>query len=464
MKHHFVKKIIIVPLFLFTFFGQAIAQEAGDVQAEEKSLYPALLGGLFTNTVFHFTSRLFGADFSQTSLDSIKTNLTSTWIWDSDSFLFNHPGHPYQGGLYHAAARSNGFGFYESVVFNGLGSLTWELFGETDIPSLNDLIVTTSGGAVFGEMLHLLYLETRSVWIGGLVSPIDMLNNAVWGKHPARTNNLYYFSAMAGTGWIRSIKEDRQLLRNSETEPVLLNIYTGDIGGEVIYGNPFVQNSKTPYSQFEIKMQLGGSFRSLWLDWTILTDGYLVSFNPIYTGKNMLSTGLSLHYDLITGNNTNFASNALDWSLKWKHIFKNSSIEIKVHAGWTFFGSSQYYPLAEVDGIDLDLHESDNDYGIGGNTKFSFSMQNQKLGKLTVGTYGYLLYIIPWNKPDSRGLEVFTLSFLEYSYPITGNLSFFVSNSLYLKSGTSYRKVNVIEAASRIILGIQWTFLEKHKE
>jgi hypothetical protein len=66
-------------------------------------------------------------------------------------------------------------------------------------------------------------------------------------------------------------------------------------------------------------MQLGGSFDPLWLDWTILTDGYLVSFNPIHTAKNMLSTGLTLQYDLVAGNTINFASNALDWSLKWKH-------------------------------------------------------------------------------------------------------------------------------------------------
>jgi hypothetical protein len=407
--------------------------------------------------VFHFTSRLFGADFAQTSIDSIKTNLTSTWVWDSDNFLFNHPGHPYQGGLYHAAARSNGFSFYESMFFDGLGSLTWELFGETDIPALNDLIVTTFGGAIFGEMLHLLYLETDSVWAGILVSPMDALNNAVLRKHPSRTHNLYYFSAMAGPGWIQSIKEDRQ--QNNGTEPTPLSIFTGNIGCEVIYGNPFVQNSKTPYSQFEIKMQLGVSIRSLWLDWTILTDAYLVSFNPIYTEKNILSTGLSMHYDLITGNNTNFASNALDWSLKWKHIFKNSSIELKAHAGWTFFGSSQYYPLAEIAGVDLDLHEADNDYGVGCNAKFSFAIQNKKFGEITIGAYSYLLYIIPRNKPDSSGIEFFNLSFFEYSYPFTKNISIFVSNSLYMKSGTSHRNVNVVESADRVILGVKLTFL-----
>lgn len=453
LKNFFAKNITIA-IFFFTFLGTAVAQEAENNDKEEKSLYSALLGGLFTNTAFHLTSRLFGADFAQTTLESIKTNLTSVWVWDSDHFLFNHPGHPYQGSLYHAAARASGFNFYESMFFDGLGSLTWELFGETDIPSLNDLVVTTFGGAVFGEILHRLYLEINSAWAGIPVSPMDALTNAVFGRHPSKTGNLYYFSVMAGQGWIQSIKQEKQY--SNET-----SVFTGTLGGEIVYGNPFVANSKIPYSQFEVAMLLGVSPRPLWLDWTIITDGFLASWNPVYTEKDTLSTGLSMQYDLITGNNTNFASNALDWSVKWKHIFRNSHVELKAHAGWTFFGSSQYYPLAEISGEHLNLHEADNDYGTGGNAKLTFTIQTEKYGKITLGAYNYLLHIIPWNKPESRGLDFFNLSYLEYTYSFTGKLSLFLNNSLYLKSGASHRRTNVVESANRIILGVQWTIFEK---
>jgi hypothetical protein len=34
------------------------------------------------------------------------------------------------------------------------GSATWEFFGETNKPSLNDFINTTLGGIAFGEMFH----------------------------------------------------------------------------------------------------------------------------------------------------------------------------------------------------------------------------------------------------------------------------------------------------------------------
>jgi hypothetical protein len=458
---------LILSLFLFALLLQGTLlypQEIADNGSEEKALYPALLGGLFTNTLFHTTARIFGAGFAQTSLESIKTNLSSPWVWDSDTFLFNHPGHPYQGGLYHTAARSSGFGFYESAFFDALGSLTWELFGETDIPSLNDLIITTFGGAAFGEILHLLYSEIRSPWAAALVSPINALNNAVLKKSPPKTHNLYYFSAITGPGRIQSIKEDREYLQQLQqdgAEPGSSHIYTGSIGCEVIYGDPFTGNSKTPYSQFEAKMQLGGSFHPLWLDWTILTDGYLVSYHPVHTGKDMLSAGLTLQYDLIAGNTANFASNALDWSLKWKREFKSARLELKSHIGWTFFGSSEYYPFAEPAGTNPESHKADNDYGTGGNYKLFFSLYNRRYGKITTGLCSYLLYIIPWNKSDSSGLEFLNLSFLEYTYYFTDRFSIVVNDSLYLKVGALHRRMNVLSVSNRVFIGIQRTFLDR---
>ncbi|MDR1443563.1 MAG: hypothetical protein LBI94_01670 [Treponema sp.] len=296
------------------------------------------------------------------------------------------------------------------------------------------------------------------------MSPVDALNDAVTGRSPQKTQNLYYFSAMAGPGWIRSIKEDRERLEQLQktgADPAPSYIYTGNIGCEIIYGDPFTRNSKKPYSQFEVKMQLGGSFYPLWLDWTILTDGYLVSFNPVHTGKDMLSAGLTLQYDLIAGNTTNFAGNALDWSLKWKHVFTSVQLELKSHIGWTFFGSSEYYPFDEAVNLNMEMRETVNGYGTGGNYKLFFSVQNRRHGKITAGICSYLLYSIPWDEHDSAGVEFFNLTFFEYSYQFTNNFSVIVNNSLYLKIESSHRRTNVFSAADRIFLGVQWVFLNK---
>jgi hypothetical protein len=443
--------------------GQADAQETAEADTGGRSASFVLWNGLFVNSVFHVTSRIFGADFAQTNLESIKTNLKSRWVWDNDGFLFNHPGHPYQGGLYHTSARANGFGFYESTLFDAAGSVMWELFGETDIPSVNDLIVTTIGGAAFGEMLHLLYREIRTPW-AILVSPMDALINTIQRENPPHTQNLYYLSTMTGPAWIRTIKTDRdqlRQLRNDNAKITPAHVYTGNIACEVIYGDPFIRSSKKPYSHFEIRMQLGSSFYPFWLDWTILTDAYLVSFNPVNTQTDLLSTGLSMHYDLIAGSNINFASNALDWSLKWRHDFENTKIEIKGHLGCTLFGSSEYYPFAEITSVGFQAHEPENNYGTGGNLKLYATLHNNRYGKVTLGICGYLLYIIPWNGPESEGLDFVSLSFLEYSLSLTDSFSVFISSSFYLRAETSRRMSNIAALANRVILGAQWKFLDR---
>jgi hypothetical protein len=448
--------IVFLLIPLLPLHGQE-PPEIRENTGNEKTLYPALLGGLFANTAFHLTSRLFGADFAQTNLESIKVNVSSLWVWDNDGFLFNHPGHPYQGGLYHAAARASGFSFYESIFFDALGSVTWELFGETDIPALNDLIVTTYGGAVFGEILHRLYLEAP-LPAGVFISPMDALTNAVPGRKPQRTHNLYYFDVMSGPAYIKSNRGIQAQFNDVEKNPNQTNIFTFNIGCAIIYGNPFIHQSKIPFSQFEIMMQAGGSISPLWLDWTILIDGYLVSFNLVDTARDALSTGLSLHYDLITGSNTNFANQSVDWSVKWRHLFKTTAVELKAHLGFTFFGSSQYYPDYSGGAI-TDIQE--NDFGAGGNAKITFAIQTAKTGTFTFGIFSYLLYMIPHNKPDSRGFDYFSLSYFEYSYPFNKWLSIHINNSFYMKTMESRHHANYVEMADRIGLFIKLIVIDK---
>jgi hypothetical protein len=158
---------------------------------------------------------------------------------------------------------------------------------------------------------------------------------------------------------------------------------------------------------------------------------------------------------------TNFASNALDWSFKWKHTFKINHIELKAHIGWTFFGSSEFYPFAEMTGTDLNPHETENDYGTGGNIKIFFRMKTQKYGEVSLSICNYLLLIIPLNKPESSGIEYLNLSSLGYAYPLTKNFSLIADNSLYIKSGRSPRETNVVSIANRLFLGALYTFIEK---
>src|SRR4051812_32046490 len=81
-------------------------------------------------------------------------NMENGWVWDLDDFTVNQIGHPYQGSNYFNAGRANGLNFYESAAVAAFGSSTWEYFGETNKPSLNDFINTMLGGIALGEMFH----------------------------------------------------------------------------------------------------------------------------------------------------------------------------------------------------------------------------------------------------------------------------------------------------------------------
>ena len=93
-------------------------------------------------------------DHYRISLDSWRKNLRQGFSWDNDPFAINQAGHPHQGGTYFAAGRSLGLGFWEAAPLSALGSLTWEYFGETTQPAWNDLLNTSIGGPLFGEVLH----------------------------------------------------------------------------------------------------------------------------------------------------------------------------------------------------------------------------------------------------------------------------------------------------------------------
>ena len=93
-----------------------------------------------------------GSDFDSNP-SSWERNLTGGWVYDNDPFDINQFLHPYQGAMHHGFARSTGHDFASSWAYANLGSLMWELFGETTEPSINDQIMTGTGGAFLGEAL-----------------------------------------------------------------------------------------------------------------------------------------------------------------------------------------------------------------------------------------------------------------------------------------------------------------------
>ena len=95
-------------------------------------------------------------DDYRVSVGSVRRNLHSSWVVDRDPFEVNQLGHPYQGSMYHAFARSAGLGYWTSLGYSLAGSTLWEIAGESTPPSRNDLINTGIGGSFLGEILFRL--------------------------------------------------------------------------------------------------------------------------------------------------------------------------------------------------------------------------------------------------------------------------------------------------------------------
>ena len=75
------------------------------------------------------------------------------WGVDEDAFAMNQFAHPYQGSMYHGFARSAGLNYWQSLLYDNVGSFLWEMGGETTDPSVNDQIASGIGGSFFGEAL-----------------------------------------------------------------------------------------------------------------------------------------------------------------------------------------------------------------------------------------------------------------------------------------------------------------------
>ena len=398
-----------------------------------RSFSQSVVPGLITfgeitlvNGIFMVGNYIYGYDWAIASRESIYRNFTSPWVWEHrDGFIVNFMGHPFQGSLYYSSARANGFGFYDSLIFSAFGSFTWEVFYEKLPASINDLYYTVFGSLAAGEMSYRLYMEAHAAglpqFVTFLLSPSAGLHRLLTGwEPPPSQRNMHELRVFLGGGYSRT---------ESLVHSYNFNGFYGDAGFFAVYGNPFEQDSRVPYRHFEFTMAMG-MFPGQYQDIRIISDGYLLSFSPIYDSRNTMSMGLSLSMDFISrgafqvhDSTFNQFSNALNWAIKYQHIFSpNNLFQIKAHAGFTFLAASKFYNPDEL--------EDRNNYGYGLNTKIFLNYENRYLGRLELDFYSYVMWNFPGTSPlvNSRVNWIFTD--LTYSRMITQHFSLGVTLSL----------------------------------
>jgi hypothetical protein len=118
-----------IPAFLVLLNGYARLAYSDSVESDGKKTYDSNLS-TFWDHVVH-----------------------GPWGIDEDAFAVNQFNHPYQGSMYHGFARSTGLNYWQSLLYDNVGSFLWETAGETTHPSVNDQIASGIGGSFFGEAL-----------------------------------------------------------------------------------------------------------------------------------------------------------------------------------------------------------------------------------------------------------------------------------------------------------------------
>lgn len=191
-------------------------------------------------------------------------NLRYGFEWDDNAFGVNQIGHPYQGSNYFTAGRANGLSFWESAPLAALGSATWEYFGETHKPSVNDLINTTVGGIAIGEMLHrtgwLIRDPTKTgksrLWneiVATVIDPITGMNRFISGDAGKVSEKPEEFVPSRTAGDL----EAGVLWRGDNTKAV---DSTGEpyVQVNLSYGDAIASQFRQPYDAFTVGFRLGG--------------------------------------------------------------------------------------------------------------------------------------------------------------------------------------------------------------
>ena len=213
----------------------------------------------FNGLIWAWDRYVLDKDYARTGPSYWKRNLKEGWEWDHNHWAINFYGHPYQGSVYYNIARGSGYGFYASLMFAALGSYTWEMFAETEYPSTNDLITTSIGGAVYGEVLYRLsrkfYGTDESSWykqVGAFgLAHSAYLQRKVFGNRDDVTGNTpMKLSVFLGAG-----SHFGNIYRFGGRNEDDLDQRWDDkhfmYGGEIEYGKPFRKVNR-PFDYFTL--------------------------------------------------------------------------------------------------------------------------------------------------------------------------------------------------------------------
>ncbi len=195
------------------------------------------------------------AHYAYLSWETMRDNFRDSFEWDQSRYFVNFYHHPYHGYLYFNAGRANGLGYWGSALATLGGSLMWEMVLETYRPSINDLVTTTNGGCVYGEIGYRFSAMVRKsdarglerIWretVGAVLDPIGGLNRLFNGRRDdasgasGRTSEGAFLGGDVTLAW--PVLWRSGSFSQDETVPVVaFTLNYGDPAGTNWGGKPF---------------------------------------------------------------------------------------------------------------------------------------------------------------------------------------------------------------------------------
>jgi hypothetical protein len=332
---------------------------------------------------------------SYINLDTMRDNLTYWFEWDPNHFSTNFFAHPYHGGLYYNAGRTNGLDFWASSFCAFGGSFMWEVFMENHRPSINDLAMTTTGGMFMGEMLfrfsNLVWDDSATgfnrVWreaVGLLLNPVGGFNRLIRGDMSTirSTHNqirapvdfTLFWSGAISSGSSDAPDEDEDI-EDQEVSPSWELL--------LMYGEAFRKGeSRKPFDWFVLQWS---ARRTDQLYFSIYAYSLLLGkeFGSKENQNHMV--GLFQHYDYIYNETIRLGGTSFcPGFISQFHLSKTATLSILGHLGWLMMGASNNEYVVD--------DKRDYNYGTGITAKLDLSLNLQKYGTLILRWGHYTIF------------------------------------------------------------------------
>ena len=278
-----------------------------------------------------------------------------------------------------------------------MGSLIWECFGETTLPSYNDLINTTLSGLLFGEILYRLssnILDDRTTGVerffrefaASMLCPGRALSRLFQGKLARVTSKEIYqkeplnITLAAGSHWF-----NQGAKFGTGSASGIFNVHLD-------YGDPFEIRPRKPFDFFKLRIDLsyGKNVGAKYLD---NVTGYGLLFGKtVHSGNWDILIGAFQHYNY--WDSRVFEVSVLGFGggiiAKWQ-LSKNSNFQTAFHLGVIPLSATN---SPHVDIVEAGVHGRNYDYDSGAEAKFEGTLNLGDRVQLTVIYYLYGLHVI----------------------------------------------------------------------